>query len=254
MTATHYRRFIWLTLAVGIAVLSRVNVAMAQALILDPPNPRAMETVRVKALWSATPEANHYPTVQLIDGKIIVFARYRSSGIVGPGPTPRFDVVLGKLPGGTYEIEYRGGGLTGPEFIVDGRLTFTVSDIGTNRTAPFPNYDYTDLWWNANESGWGINITVKNDKLFGAWFVYGADGKPTWYTIQPGSWTNSTTYSGVVVKATGPAFGGIGPLAGGVTPALAGNATITFTSYDTATITGTVDGQAVNKSITRQVF
>ena len=82
----------------------------------------------------------------------------------------------------------------------------------------------------------------------------GADGKPAWYTIQPGSWTNATTYSGVVVKATGPAFGGLGALATGVTPALAGNATITFTSYDTATITGTVDGQAVNKTITRQVF
>jgi len=230
------------------------SVANAQVINLEPTAPRAQQTVRAQIIWEGVP-IDEAPVVRMVGNKILVTIKY--SGPFSPGPLgrPRTDVVLGQLPEGAYSLEYylQYTSTTAPPSL-SRTLDFTVSSIGTGRTAPFPHYDYTDLWWNANESGWGINITVKNDKLFGAWFVYGADGKPTWYTIQPGSWSSSTTYSGIVVKAIGPAFGGLGALTGGVTPALAGNATLTFTSYDTATITGTVDGQAVNKTIARQVF
>ena len=40
--------------------------------------------------------------------------------------------------------------------------------------------NYTDLWWNANESGWGINFTHQGDIIFATWFTYDAAGKPWW--------------------------------------------------------------------------
>ncbi len=38
----------------------------------------------------------------------------------------------------------------------------------------------TDLWWNANESGWGVNVVQQADILFLTFFVYGPSGQPLW--------------------------------------------------------------------------
>ncbi len=44
--------------------------------------------------------------------------------------------------------------------------------------------DYTDLWWDPAESGWGVNLVQNGDFIFATFFVYGADGRPTWVTSQ----------------------------------------------------------------------
>lgn len=41
--------------------------------------------------------------------------------------------------------------------------------------------DYTDLWWNPQESGWGVNVVQQGETAFITLFVYGPDGRPTWY-------------------------------------------------------------------------
>jgi len=55
---------------------------------------------------------------------------------------------------------------------------FTLSlpvraSLGTN---------FSDQWWNPAESGWGAAILQQYDTLFVDVFVYGPDGRPTWYT------------------------------------------------------------------------
>lgn len=42
-------------------------------------------------------------------------------------------------------------------------------------------YDVTGLWYNPNESGWGMNVIQQSSTLFITMFVYGTDGRPTWY-------------------------------------------------------------------------
>ena len=42
--------------------------------------------------------------------------------------------------------------------------------------------DYTDLWWNPAESGWGVNVVQSDTFMFLTFFIYGQDGKPTWYS------------------------------------------------------------------------
>ena len=40
--------------------------------------------------------------------------------------------------------------------------------------------DYTDIWWNPAESGWGVNIVRSNTFIFATFFGYGPGNVPAW--------------------------------------------------------------------------
>ena len=42
--------------------------------------------------------------------------------------------------------------------------------------------DFTDIWFNPQESGWGVNIVQTDNFMFATFFIYGPDNRPTWYT------------------------------------------------------------------------
>jgi len=42
--------------------------------------------------------------------------------------------------------------------------------------------DSSDLWWNPDESGWGINFQQQDDIAFATLFTYDANGQPKWYS------------------------------------------------------------------------
>jgi len=44
--------------------------------------------------------------------------------------------------------------------------------------------DYTDIWYNPAESGWGVNLVQSDAFLFGTFFVYAPNGTPTWYSAE----------------------------------------------------------------------
>jgi len=54
--------------------------------------------------------------------------------------------------------------------------TPTPTPTPTPPPAYRPTQNYSDLWWNPAESGWGISITQHNATIFAAWFVYGSSG------------------------------------------------------------------------------
>jgi hypothetical protein len=37
--------------------------------------------------------------------------------------------------------------------------------------------NYQGIWWNASESGWGINLAHQGDTVFASWFTYDTAGK-----------------------------------------------------------------------------
>jgi N-acetylmuramoyl-L-alanine amidase len=41
--------------------------------------------------------------------------------------------------------------------------------------------DYSDLWWNAAESGWGTALVHQGDTVFVAWYAYAESGRDVWY-------------------------------------------------------------------------
>ena len=113
--------------------------------------------------------------------------------------------------------------------------------------------NYTDLWWNAAESGWGINFTHQGDIIFATWFTYDTAGKPWWliaelHKVAPG------VYTGVASTVTGPPYFAVPFDPGTVVETPVGNATVTFAHGNSATLAYTVNGASRSKAITRQVF
>jgi hypothetical protein len=79
---------------------------------------------------------------------------------------------------------------------------------------PVPAANYTDLWWNPNESGWGLTITQHPDnKIFAIWYTYdprapdpSGNFKPLWIVMSDGSWTSATSLNGPVYVLNGTPF------------------------------------------------
>lgn len=113
---------------------------------------------------------------------------------------------------------------------------------------------YTGIWWNQNESGWGISITQQFDTLFAAMYVYNQSGQPVWYTasMRPVG-TSVNSYSGDLFATSGPYFGSVfNPAA--VNARRVGSMTFNAPSFNAGTLTYSVDGVQVTKSISQYSF
>ena len=138
-------------------------------------------------------------------------------------------------------------------------VTFTqpLGQVGQWPTAiaqfPVPT-NHQGLWWNASESGWGVNLTHQGDVLFATWFTYDTDGSGLWFNMSSGVKTGPATYAGVLDRASGPSFDAMPWNPSGVTHLQAGSATFAFTTPDEGTFSYRVNGIVQSKSITRMKF
>lgn len=62
--------------------------------------------------------------------------------------------------------------------------------------------DYSDLWWNAAESGWGVTLNQDAGMIFATWYIYDASGSPVWYVVSSCPLTGSGC-SGEVYQVSG---------------------------------------------------
>ena len=135
-----------------------------------------------------------------------------------------------------------------------GTLTRTVSMVreplgGGTLT---PAVDYSDLWWNPNESGWGMAMAQQGANIFLAWYVYDNTGKPVWY-VAPNCTVSGSSCSGALYSTTGP------PLGPTFDPNLvkvftAGSVIVSFIDANNAVLSYTVGNVSTSKTITRQLF
>ena len=130
----------------------------------------------------------------------------------------------------------------------NGTGTYTLN-IAANATAP---PDYTDLWWNPAESGWGLNLNHQGSVIFGTLFTYDASGAPMWLVLARGDSQADGSYQGTLYRTTGPAFNAVPWTA--TTPVEVGTMRVAFSSLSAGTLTYTVVGVSVTKSIIREVF
>lgn len=117
--------------------------------------------------------------------------------------------------------------------------------------------DFTDLWSNASEQGWGINLIQQGDVIFATLFVYDTDRSPRWYVASNLSATGPATgstlaFSGNLYQTSGPWFGG--PFSPGPQVTQVGAMTVTFNSASTGRLDYVVNGTIVTKEITRQTW
>lgn len=241
------------------ALIAPALSAMAQQVSLIPQSFDSRERVTINVTTAAR-FALGRESVSMVNNAITVVMRSYDEP-TGPGPNPpgvytpatTGDVILGRFPQGAYTVNVVFRNLLTLTDTQVGALQFAIKDDVVARSAPYPAYNYTDLWWNPLESGWGISIHVNNDKLFAAWFVYDAAGSPTWYTLQQGRWQSSNEYSGLIYATQSNPNAGLGPLTS-VTINAVGSGVLTFNGTGQAEFFYAVNGQPNRKTIVRQLF
>jgi len=123
-------------------------------------------------------------------------------------------------------------------------LTLRADNIGRD--------NYTALWWNAAESGWGVNVNHQGSTIFATLFTYDDDGTPMWLVLSSGTRQADGSFSGDLVRTTGPVFNASPWTA--VSTTTVGTMRFTFHTAQSATLVYSVNGVTVTKSITRQEF
>jgi hypothetical protein len=157
------------------------------------------------------------------------------------------------LAAGSYKVTGVYSGNSTYSTGVAGPITQTVNP-GTAPVVQVPAasaYNVQGLWWQAAESGWGVNLTQQGTTLFATWFTYDVDGTGLWLVMSDGQATGANTYSGTLFRTTGPAFSSATFNAAAVTRTAVGTATFAFTSGNSGTFTATVNGNVISKPITR---
>lgn len=229
----------------GFTLSLLVGASSAQtALEIVPAAPKGQETVRVRV--GNVAGGTGVESVSMNANRIAVMLS--PPGIIPLVPPGSLDVVVGQLPAGVYDVEVFYPSTTLATSL--GVRRFTVADERAGRVANAPEQNWTDIWWDPAEPGWGINITVKNNVFFAAWYVYDAGGKASWYTFQGGNWVGRACYVGPVYKTSGSAWGGIASQQV-MTVSQVGSARICFLGYDSAAFGFTVEGQTSSKNIVR---
>ncbi|WP_239253920.1 RCC1 domain-containing protein [Candidatus Nitrotoga sp. M5] len=111
----------------------------------------------------------------------------------------------------------------------------------------------TGLWWNQNESGWGMSITQRDAMAFLAWYTYDSIGQPTWFVISScplvGSGCTGDIYSVVGGTPLGVAWNGNGKVVTKV-----GTGTFAYSDNNTGTLNYSINDVNGTKQITRQMF
>ena len=79
-----------------------------------------------------------------------------------------------------------------------------------------PATNYTDLWFNPQESGWGVAFTQHpSGQAYAMWYTYDprepdptspGNFKPLWVVMSGGNWTTPTTITGPVYVLNGTPF------------------------------------------------
>jgi hypothetical protein len=117
--------------------------------------------------------------------------------------------------------------------------------------------NYSDLWWNPTESGWGANITQQADTMFVTIFVYSQNAAPAWYsatlTFAGEGINGQKTFTGDLYETHGPWFGAaFNP--SNVTYRKVGTLSFASNSTSTGVLRYSVDGTVVTKNVQRQTL
>ena len=133
------------------------------------------------------------------------------------------------------------------------RLVLFLALLATPLAASADNY--SDIWWNPSESGWGVTIADHETNLFVIMYTYGSDGKPTWFAVSGGTFnTARTRFDGDVYATRGPAYTSATFDPALVTRTKVGTLAITWSSSNAALLAYTINGISQTKSIQRFAF
>lgn len=103
------------------------------------------------------------------------------------------------------------------------------------------NHGFSGLWWEPARSGQGINLWQRGNTVFGAWYIYDANGQDLWVTFSGN--LNGGSLTGPLTLNKGPAIGKPWDVSQ-VRNESVGTMTLVFTSDTQATFTYTLLGNS----------
>jgi hypothetical protein len=172
-----------------------------------------------------------------------------------------FDFTPPGLAAGTVLLTYTINGVSQTKQIQRGAFGNAAPNWGTDRT---------DLWFNPDESGWGLSLANHGNNIFGVWYSYDTDGEPLWFVLPGGAFTGVNAFSGSLYRTTGPYFGNATFDPTSVVATNVGTAQINFTGPKSAFVAspkaqepcpgfgasfvGTIGGQGIPLLICRVPF
>ena len=119
------------------------------------------------------------------------------------------------------------------------------------------NANLQGLWWNAAESGWGVNLAHQGDQIYATWYTYDVKGNAFWLSMLATRTTpTANDYRGDIYADVGPPFN---DFTGSGTASRVGNGTLTFSDANTGSFAYNVSAGGVSyvqqaKPITRFVL
>ncbi len=90
--------------------------------------------------------------------------------------------------------------------------TLIAASLPAAAQAVVPQENWTDMWYDTAESGWGLSFTQHrvSNQVYAVWYTYDprqpdASGQfaPLWIVMPGGTWTSPTRISGPVFVLTG---------------------------------------------------
>ena len=114
--------------------------------------------------------------------------------------------------------------------------------------------NYQDLWWNAEESGWGINLSHQGDLLFATWFTYGAGGRAQWLFGSEVRRQPTGEFRGRLYRSTGTPLPFVAGAQASTGYSDVGEITLAFSDGEHGRMDYSVDGIPQSKAITRYLF
>jgi hypothetical protein len=118
--------------------------------------------------------------------------------------------------------------------------------------------DYSGLWWNESESGWGLNVIQQEQILFITLFVYGTEA-PTWFVGSNVAFVSANaagdrTYSGQLFRTAGTPFFQTPFNPAATTANAVGTITFVALADGTATLQYSVNANNLSKTLVRQTW
>ena len=112
----------------------------------------------------------------------------------------------------------------------------------------------SDIWWNPNESGWGVYLSEQDRTLVVTWYTYGSDGQPMWVL---GALTRDAqgAFAGALTRpVSGTPFDRINGAATSFPVPTVGSARVEFVDGERAVFRYTLDGISQSKDIERLIY
>ena len=143
---------------------------------------------------------------------------------------------------------------------------FLVCSAASAYAATPVSIDVTDLWFNPDESGWGVNLIQQDTVAFATLFVYDQSGRAHWFVASgldgaPAPAGQPLVFTGKLYETTGPVFSAPTFNPANVTVREAGRMTFEFpfrpkpsSPPNVGQLTYVVDGVTVVKQVQRQTW